>query len=106
MVKVFISQPMKDRTEEEILKERDFAIKTFKINCETENETVEILDSYFENYNPQTGSIPLKYLAKSIELLADADVLFCVGEWENARGCWIEHECAKRYGIKIVYMPK
>ena len=105
-MKVFISQPMKDRTEEEILKERDFAIKTFKINYETENEAVEILDSYFEDYNPQTGSIPLKYLAKSIELLADADVLFCVGEWENARGCKIEHECAKEYGIKIVYMPK
>ena len=45
----------------------------------------------------------LKYLAKSIELLADADLLLCIGDWKNARGCKIEHECAKQYGIQIQY---
>ena len=101
-MKVFISQPMKDRSKEEILKERKKAINLLMIN----NYNVEILDSYFEDYNPQGGSVPLKYLAKSIEILADADVLLCIGDWENYRGCRIEHECAKEYGIKIVYMPK
>ena len=98
-MKVFISQPMKDRSKEEILKERKKAINLLMIN----NYNVEILDSYFEDYNPQGGSVPLKYLAKSIEILADADVLLCIGDWENYRGCRIEHECAKQYGIKIIY---
>ena len=98
-MKVFISQPMNGRTEEEILNERNKAIEFLKDN----NRNIEILDSYFEDYNPQTGSIPLKYLSKSIEILADADILLCIGDWENARGCRIEHECAKQYGIKIIY---
>ena len=98
-MKVFISQPMNGKTEEEILNKRNKAIKFLKDN----NCNIEILDSYFEDYNPQTGSIPLKYLSKSIEILADADILLCIGEWENARGCRIEHECAKQYGIKIIY---
>ena len=29
-------------------------------------------------------------------------VLFCQG-WENARGCCIEHEAAKKYGVLILY---
>ena len=99
-MKVFISQPMKGRAEEEILNERNKAIELLKSN----NSNIEILDSYFEDYNPQTGSIPLKYLAKSIELLADADLLLCIGDWKNARGCKIEHECAKQYGIQIQYL--
>ena len=27
---------------------------------------------------------------------------FCKG-WENARGCKIEHEAAKAYGLEIIY---
>ena len=64
-MKVFISQPMRDRSDEEILNERNRAIELLKNN----NSNIEILDSYFEDYNPEGGSIPLKYLAKSIEIL-------------------------------------
>ena len=106
MVKVFISQPMNGRSKEEILNERNLAISSLKSDCEVLGQDIKVLDSYFEDYNPQTGSIPLKYLAKSIELLADADILLCIGKWESARGCKIEHECAKQYGIKIVYYDK
>ena len=98
-MKVFISQPMTGRLNEEILNERNEVIEILK----NKYNDVEVLDSYFEDYDPQNGSIPLKYLAKSIEVLADADVLLCVGNWKNSRGCKVEHECAKQYGIKIVY---
>ena len=98
-MKVFISQPMTGRLNEEILNERNEVIEILK----NKYNDVEVLDSYFEDYDPQNGSIPLKYLAKSIEVLADADVLLCVGNWKNSRGCKVEHECAKQYGIKIAY---
>ena len=97
-MKVFISQPITGRLKEEILKERNEVIEILKSKY-----SVEVLDSYFEDYDPQNGSIPIKYLAKSIDVLAEADVILFVGDWENSKGCKVEHECAKQYGIKIIY---
>lgn len=99
MVKVFISQPMKGKTEEEILKVREKAIASVKRHC---GEDVEVLDSYFADYNPDAGCVPLKYLAKSLELLADADIAYFAKDWQDARGCRIENECAIEYGIEII----
>ena len=47
---------------------------------------------------------PLWFLGKSLELLSTADVSVFAKNWENTRGCRIEHECAVQYGIKIVYV--
>ncbi|MBR0411067.1 MAG: hypothetical protein IJI25_08715 [Eubacterium sp.] len=99
MIKVFISQPMKDKTEEEILKAREKAIATVKRGY---GENVEIIDSYFADYNPDAGCVPLKFLAKSLELLADADIAYFAKGWQDARGCRIENVCAKEYGIAII----
>ncbi|MGL5718864.1 MAG: hypothetical protein ACRCX2_38030 [Paraclostridium sp.] len=103
MVKVFISQPMNDRTYGDIIDERNKAIEIIKEQFKRQSGEVEIIDSYFEDYNPSKGCIPLKYLAKSLELLADADLALFVGDWQKARGCKIEHECAKAYGIDTAY---
>ncbi len=73
MKKLFISQPMNGKTEEEILAVRKKAIESAKVML---NEDVEVIESYFEDYNPDKGCVPLKYLAKSLELLADADVAY------------------------------
>lgn len=100
MKKIFISQPMKGKTEDEILKERENAIK--KVS-ELLGDDVETIESYFGGYNPKNGRIPLKFLAKSIELLADADVVYFCAGWDTARGCKIEHSCAVEYGIDRIY---
>lgn len=42
-------------------------------------------------------STPLECLAESLWLMADADIVVFAPGWEKARGCEIEHECAKRY---------
>lgn len=102
MKKLFISQPMNGRNEQEIKAER----KHFEKHAFDFFGCDEVINSYFEDYNPENGCIPLKYLAKSIEMLADADVaVFCKG-WENARGCRIEHECAVAYGIHVYEQDK
>ena len=98
MTKVFISQPMRNKTEKEILKVREKAIASVKKSC---GDDVEILDSYF-GHSQDTGCIPLKYLAKSLEILADADVAYFAKGWQDARGCRIENECAIEYGIGII----
>ena len=98
-MKVFISQPMNGKSEEEILEERKYAIADAKRRF---GEDVEIIDSYLEDYNPTGGCISLKYLAKSIELLADADIAYFMQGWKDARGCKIEFECAKAYGVSYI----
>lgn len=103
MKKVFISQPMRGFSEEEILKAREEAKDHIKKSI---GEDVEIINSYFENYNPSKGCIPLKYLAKSIDLLADADIIYMGKDWSKARGCMIEHTCARDYGITRIYAKR
>lgn len=90
-MKVFISQPMNGKTEEEIRKER-------KIIEDSING--EVLDTIFEL---ETDN-PIIYLAKSIEQLAIADQVVFMKDWENARGCRIEYEIAKNYGKEILIL--
>ena len=98
-MKLFISQPMNGKTKEEILSVRERAIESAKRNF---GEDVEVIESYFEDYNPENGCVSLKYLSKSIELLADADVAYFAKGWEDARGCRIENACAIAYGINVI----
>lgn len=96
-MKVFISQPMKDKTDKQIKEERQKAINLIKAKY---NEDVEIIDSFFENA-PHNAK-PLWFLGKSLQLLASADIAFFCKDWEKYRGCRIENICAKEYGIEVV----
>ena len=100
-MRVFISQPMRDRTKEEILKEREEIITKIK----EKYSHFTILDTYFENFY-ETKNIPLKYLAKSIDFLSEADLIVLGKGWETVRGCKIEHTCAVEYGIQVMYINK
>lgn len=90
-MKIFISQPMKDLSEEEIRHNRMKAVKKIK---SLYGDDVEIIDSYKNKYQK-----PLVCLAKSIELLATADIAYFCRGWNKARGCRIEYMCADNYGI-------
>ena len=96
-MKAFISQPMKDLSNEEIKAEREKAIAFLK---EEYGEDIEVIDSFFENA-PHDAK-PLWFLGKSIELLSTADVAYFCKGWESARGCKIENTCAFEYGLKVI----
>ena len=91
--KIFISQPMKNRTAEEIMQERN------KIMAKWTNASVEFIDSF----SREPGKNSTDSLGKSISLMSDADLVVFAPGWENTRGCRIEHEVAKKYGIQIAY---
>lgn len=97
-MKVFISQPMKGKTDEEILEVRNQTIKT--VNQMFKDEEVEIIDSFFEG--APVDAKPLWFLGKSLELLSTADLAVFVPGWNEMRGCKIEHTCAVEYGIKLI----
>lgn len=94
MKKLFISQPMNGKTDEEILREREEAIL---IAQDIVGEEVQVLETFFDDFGPDKK--PLHYLAKSLEYLAEADIAYFVPGWKKARGCKIEHTCAVEYGI-------
>lgn len=99
-MKIFISQPMVDKTNEEILNERNRVFNLFRLIVPSSQE-VEVIDSFFEDA-PHDAK-PLWYIGESIKLMADADVVYFCKDWHKYRGCTIEHECAVRYGKKIIY---
>lgn len=86
MKKLFISQPMKGKTNEEIEAER--------------TKAVEVIDSFFKD--APVDARPLWFLGKSIELLSVADAAYFAKDWDKYRGCKIEHSCAVEYGIKVI----
>lgn len=94
MTKIFISQPMNGKTDDYIQRERDHLIKVAK---DLYGE-VEILDSYFKDYNGNA----LEFMSKSIAVLAKADVIIFASDWASARGCRCEHKIADEYGIEVV----
>lgn len=97
MKKLFISQPMRGKSNEEILAIRSDATQAVK---DAVGEEVEVIDSFFEN--APVGAKPLWFLGKSLELLATADVAYFARGWSEARGCKIEHLCATEYGIHTI----
>lgn len=97
MKKLFISQPMRDKTDEEILAEREKAVRVAK---EMFGEDVEVIDSFFKE---ASHDAPYWYIVgKTLELLTYADVAFFSTGWEMDTGCRIEHICANEYGIQII----
>lgn len=96
-MKWFISQPMKGLSDYEIQQKRikiEEYIKKYDPNA-------EILDSFFMD-DFDSKNIGVKYLAKSLDLLAEADRAYFASGWKGARGCKIEHDVAVAYRIPYV----
>lgn len=93
MKKLFISQPMRGKMDEEILAERADAVQAAR---DALGEEVEVIDSFF---GTSDMSHALEYLGESLKLLAKADIAYFAPGWRDARGCKIEHACADAYGI-------
>ena len=76
MKKLFISQPMKDKTESEIMAERADAIRAA---VDAMGEPVEVIDTYFGDFDGKA----LEFLGKSIMLLATADIAYFARGWDR-----------------------
>lgn len=97
-MKVFISQPMRDKTDAEIKAERERAIEAIKEKYP--NSDIDVLDSFFESA-PHDAK-PLWFLGKSFEILSNADLAYFCREWNNYRGCNMEHQACRVYGIEVI----
>ena len=105
MKKAMLSQPMAGKSDEEIIATREKAIKALEAKG---YEIVNTLftDEWYNNENMKERGvvqIPLCFLAKSLENMSKCHAAYFCNGWENARGCRIEHEAAKAYGLEIIY---
>lgn len=102
MKKLFVSVPMKGRTEKEI----KASIQKMKKVAEIyEGEELELIDSYVEDNPPKGNNQAIWFLGESLKKLAQADVFMGICESYDWNGCCIERETADKYGIKAYTIP-
>ena len=102
MKKLFVSIPMKGRSEEEIRK----SIAKMKNIVEAyEGEEVELIDSYVKDNPPENNNQALWYLGESLKKLSEADIMVTIDDRYSWNGCVVEYEAACRYGIKVYTIP-
>lgn len=102
MKKLFVSAPMKGRTEEEI---KASIQKMKKIAEIYEGEELELIDSYIKDNPPKDSKEAVWYLSESLKKLAQADVFIGICESYDWNGCEIERNTAERYDIKAYAIP-
>lgn len=105
MMKAMLSQPMNGKSDEEIIATRNRAIAALK------ERGYEVINTLFtdEWYSPEAmkergvENLPMCFLAKSLESMSLCHAAYFCKGWETTRGCRIEHEAAKAYGLTIIY---
>lgn len=99
-MKIFISQPMNDKTKEEIDAARAVASKLLEMSGHE-------IESGYVSVPPQTKQEALWCLGESLKILSRRDALLYIGERDRntklPRGCEAEIHCAGSYGIPVFY---
>ena len=99
---VFISQPMTNKSKEEIFIKRQQLIE--KVQNYFQTTDLKFMKSYFEKRKiKKYKNEPLYFLSKSLHALSNSDVIIMASGWEKSRGCRIEYECARLYDIMVIY---
>lgn len=104
MKKLFISCPMKGRSEESIKSSFETMHKVAEIMF---GQKLEVIQSYIEEEPPEGVNESIWYLAQSVLKLSEAD--YFIGVYNQRtdygkslyRGCDIEEHIARSYGIHI-----
>lgn len=105
MMKAMLSQPMAGKTDKEIVATRNKAIAVLqKMGYEVVN-TIFTDEWYSKEKMAERGvvQVPLCFLAKSLANMSLCHAAYFCKGWEDARGCRLEHEAAKAYGVDIIY---
>ena len=105
MMKAMLSQPMAGKSESEIIATRENAIAALE-SAGYEIVNTLFTDEWYSEASMQERGVvnrPLCFLAKSLENMSLCHAAYFCKGWESTRGCRIEHEAAKAYGLEIIY---
>lgn len=98
MKKLFISQPMRGKTSEEITAEREHMIS---LAAKLFPDEIEVLDTYYKDFDGNR----VQFLGRSIGDLGEADLAIFAPGWEDFTGCRCEHAVCEEYGILHIHTP-
>lgn len=98
MKKLFISVPMRGRTEENIKKSREDLHKLAEIMF---GEKLEVLNSVIATEAPECNQQRIWYLGKSIEIMSQADCFIGVEYADLWPGCNVETKVARDYELPL-----
>ena len=106
-MKIFISQPMNGKTDEEIQAVKEEAIEEIKTiyHFFDKNNQLEIISTtdHIKHEIIPKDAPRLWWLGRAIQLLAGVDVVYFCKGWEEARGCRVEKFVASEYNIGTYY---
>lgn len=94
-MKIMISQPMNGLSVEQVKANRKAVVEML------EAKGHEVVDTVIAETPPETEHQALWYLGKSLEQMAQCDCVYFMGDWISARGCQLEYQAAKAYGLQI-----
>lgn len=104
MIKIFLSQGMANRSDDEILEERHRCTEALRYYFKKEiDEDIEIIDFIITEDPPEGANAGCWYLGKSIEMMSQADYVAFLPRFQAYRGCKIERYIAAEYNICPLY---
>lgn len=101
MKKIFISQPTSGLSDSQIFDDRVRVIRGL-YDMGYKPEEITIIDTPIEENAPDNVNKELWHLGKSLELLADANLVVFANGWGSERRCRVEFKCALEYGISYI----
>lgn len=98
-MRIFLSLGMSGREEKDVLNDIEEATS----HIQSLYPEAEIVNTYFQEEAPKDAG-QTYYLGRSIQILGGCDQVWFINDWENYRGCCVEHEVCERYGIPYSYL--
>lgn len=99
-MKIFISIPMAGKSREEIMRDFEAAKAQVKSISAFGNEAKfkhgYVIDKQLK------GSSALRGFVESIWIMSKCNAAYFAEGWQNARGCRLEYEICKKYGMQIL----
>ena len=97
-MRIFLSLGMRGRNENFVLEEIAMATHYAKSMYAESATECEVINAYNQEEAPEDAS-PTYYLGKSIQIIGTCDQVWFINDWKDYRGCLVEYEVCKIYGI-------
>lgn len=99
--KLFISCPMRGRSEEAIRHDMD---RMHRVAEAVFDQELEVILTYVKHDPPETGNKAIYCLGESIKKMSEADYFIGVMDAYGAHGCQVEAEVAAAYEIPSYFI--
>lgn len=107
-VHVFLSLPMRDRSDEEICKKIDAYTEAIEMMFRNHYSKVFVEHNYYpEATVPENVQYPTAwFLAMAVQRMARCDYVAFTSDFASAKGCYIEEMVASRAHMKRLYFTE